>query len=202
MKTLRLVVFARYPVPGKTKTRLIEHLGADGAAQLQDRMTRHTLSQADNFARHSGASIQIYFTGADRSAMCHRYGARFEYIEQGEGGLGDRLTRAALVQEGSVIVIGSDCPGLTAHILHQAAAQLAEHDLVLGPSLDGGYYLVGMRQPRPELFAGIDWSTQRVAAQTIGAATRCGLSIALLEHLSDVDVPDDLAAYPWLLESF
>lgn len=194
----RLVVFARYPVPGKTKTRLIERLGAQEAAQLQDRMTRHTLSQADEFARRSGASVQVYFTGSDRSAMSDRYGDRFDYIEQEEGGLGERLTRAALAQDGSVIIIGSDCPGVTAYVLQQAAARLADHDLVLGPSLDGGYYLIGMRQPRCELFTGIDWSTDRVAAQTIDAAHRLGLTCALLERLSDIDRPEDLSAYPHL----
>lgn len=199
MSPPRLVVFARYPVSGKTKTRLIERLGPQGAAQLQDRMTRHTLSQAEEFARSGGARVEVYFTGSDRSAMSDHYGDRFDYIEQGEGGLGERLTRAALAQDGSVIIIGSDCPDLTAPLLQQAAARLAEHDLVLGPSLDGGYYLIGMRHPRRELFTGIDWSTDRVAAQTIDAAQRLGLTCALLERLSDIDRPEDLSAYPGFL---
>ena len=195
----RLVIFARLPVPGRAKTRLIPALGAEGAARLQDVMTRHTLAEAAGVA--DLADVEVRFTGGDAAAMAERYGDAVAYLPQGDGDLGDRLARAtaavpAAAREAPspVVVIGTDCPGLTTGLLRAAFDALDDHDVVLGPAADGGYYLIGLRRPAPALFAGVAWSTDRVLAQTRSAAERAGLGVALLPTLSDVDVPADLPA--------
>ena len=88
-----------------------------------------------------------------------------------------------------------DRPGLRADHLTQAFALLAEHDVVLGPATDGGYYLLGLRQPRPELFLNKEWSTDSVLVDTIADAQRLGCRVALLPELRDVDTADDLATW-------
>jgi hypothetical protein len=143
--------------------------------------------------------IEIRFTGGPAAAMSARYGDTFLYTDQGEGDLGQRLASAAYAATTPprpVIIIGTDCPGLTADILCAALDALAENDIVLGPALDGGYYLIGFRRFYPDLFTGIPWSTAEVLPLTRLAASRAGLTIAMLPPLSDVDVPEDLAILP------
>src|SRR5688572_29542331 len=124
--------------------------------------------------------------------MRARYGSGFAYIDQGDGDLGARIARAAADAEMSgraVVIVGSDCPGLTADVLDAAFDALADCDVVLGPALDGGYYLIGLRRFCPDLFVGIPWSTPDVLSLTRHAAYRAGLTIATLRPLGDVDVP-------------
>jgi rSAM/selenodomain-associated transferase 1 len=198
----RLIIFARYPLPGRTKTRLIPELGEAGAARLQDAMTRHTLQQAAALARRRRVEVEVRCTGASIEAMRERYGGGFAYAEQGDGDLGDRLSRAAIhaaTPPRPVVIIGADCPSISAETIHAAFDALAEHDIVLGPALDGGYYLLGLRRFVPALFQGISWSTSEVLAQTRDAAARAGLSCAMLQPLGDVDRPGDLPACADLL---
>ena len=126
-------------------------------------------------------------------------GPDLQVQRQGEGDLGDRLSQAfqTAFAEGkeAAIVLGTDCPELDAALLEQAFQELQLHDLVLGPASDGGYYLLGLRQPVPELFANIPWSTSTVLSQTLAIAEQLGLSIALLPTLSDVDYPEDLEVW-------
>ena len=204
----RLVIFTRFPEPGRTKTRLIPALGAAGAARLQDAMTRHTLGVAAEVGAGSDVEVkvevEVRHTGgdADGHAMAHRYGrANLRYQPQGDGNLGERLAQATSAC-GPVVVIGTDCPALSGEIIRDAFRRLDRHDVVLGPAADGGYYLVGLRRPAAGLFAGIDWSTDRVLAQTLAAAERLALTVApLLPTLSDVDVPADLVeCRKWLVD--
>ncbi|MEO6245967.1 MAG: TIGR04283 family arsenosugar biosynthesis glycosyltransferase, partial [Opitutaceae bacterium] len=108
----------------------------------------------------------------------------------------ERATREALSEGAkSVVVIGADCPQLTGPDLSAALARLREHDVVLGPAIDGGYYLIGLRRPQPELFRDIAWSTATVLAQTLATAKRSALQCHLLKRLGDVDQPHDLAIW-------
>jgi rSAM/selenodomain-associated transferase 2 len=91
-----------------------------------------------------------------------------------------------------MVVIGTDCPGLTAATLREAAEGLATHDVVLGPAEDGGYYLIALRQPQPALFTNIEWGTERVLAQTLEKCRGLGLCVHQLAPLADVDEPEDL----------
>lgn len=194
--TEHLIVFTRYPEPGKTKTRLIPALGPEGAAKLQRQMTQATLAEAKHLQLQRSAQVEVYFTGAPLSAMTAWLGTEFTYRPQPQGDLGQRLEMAfsgaftAGMQR--VIAIGIDCPDLKAEILVQAFEHLAQQDLVLGPALDGGYYLIGLRRLIPELFQNIAWSTAAVLQQTTQIAQRLGLAIAYLPPLSDIDRPEDL----------
>jgi len=197
----RLIVFTRFPEPGRAKTRLIGRLGADGAADLHREMTAHTLAQARAFAVWGGAEVEVRYEGGDGARMAGAFGGDLRYIPQGGGDLGDRLARAveAAFRAGAAaaLVIGSDCPGVTADLLGRALGLLQGDAgrVVLGPALDGGYYLIGLGRVAPELFAGIAWSTDRVLGETVDRARRVGLDVRMLEPLADVDRPEDLGAW-------
>jgi rSAM/selenodomain-associated transferase 1 len=191
-----LIIFTRYPEPGKTKTRMIPALGAAGAAQLQRQMTEHTLAQVWGLKRLRRVIPEVHFTGATQEQMQDWLGTDWVYRPQGSGDLGERLVAAfAGVFAGggeSAIAIGIDCPSLTPAILNQGFEQLQDHDLVMGSALDGGYYLIGLRQPTPALFDNINWGTSQVQQQTVNIAQNRGLHLAYLPTLQDVDRPEDL----------
>lgn len=195
----RLLAFARYPVPGKTKTRLMERLGGEGAASLQDAMTTHTLNEVTRLVETRNVHAEIRYTGGDENQMAGNYGRTWTYAAQGEGDLGERLSRS--VREAfdarfeKVVVIGTDCPGLTAEILASAFRGLESTDVVLGPATDGGYYLIGLRKPIFQIFSGVAWGTDAVLHQTLEITERLGLSVRLLAPLSDIDRPEDVPAW-------
>jgi hypothetical protein len=94
-----------------------------------------------------------------------------------------------------VVMVGADCPEITAELLEKALERLATTDIVLGPASDGGYYLIGLRQPNPQLFANISWGSDQVLAETLFRARQLSLAVSLLQELSDVDRPDDLPVW-------
>lgn len=192
-----LIIFARYPTPGRAKTRLIPALGNAGAARLQDALTRHTLDQAAALSTRRRMSVEIRFTGSSAAAMRERYGDKFTYTDQGVGDLGIRLARAASDAAqlgGPIVIIGTDCPTISINVLESAFEALRERDVVFGPALDGGYYLIGFKYFVPELFKGIPWSTPQVFDVSRRVAERAGLSYRILGRLADIDVPEDLEA--------
>jgi rSAM/selenodomain-associated transferase 2/rSAM/selenodomain-associated transferase 1 len=191
-----IILFTRCPEPGNVKKRLVPLIGEHGAANLQRDMTMHALEIAYRLATTDKIALEVHYAGGDKKRMQTLFGKDFVYIHQAGADLGERMRvslRKAL-KEGaqSVVLIGADCPGITGAILRQAFAALKGHDCVLGPALDGGYYLVGLRQDQPEIFSSIPWGTDKVLEHTLGAIQRLGLKAALLERLSDVDRPDDL----------
>lgn len=195
----RLVLFTRLPVAGQCKTRLIPALGADGAAKVHERLTERTLAAL----MHGAGAAEVHFTGGDAAAMRNWLGDGPELALQAEGDLGARLLAAmrgdaALFRP--VIFFGSDTPDLTADIVRQAMAALANHDVVIGPAEDGGYYLIGLRRPLAPLFADMPWSTAQLLSATLARLGDLGVTPHLLETLSDCDRPDDLARWPWLAE--
>ena len=189
-----LMLFTRYPEAGNTKTRLIPHLGAKRAAELQRWMTASMAKEMA--ALRLDIDRQIHFSGGGLSQMQAWLGRQFTYLPQFAGGLGNRLHQAFVKNfcsgMNAVVAIGADCPQLSAHHFEQAFEELQTHDVVLGPAADGGYYLIGLNSPHLELFEGIPWGTGDVFAQTVAIATRLNLSIATLEQLRDVDRPEDL----------
>lgn len=196
----RLVVFTRYPEPGKTKRRLSPALGQAGAAELQRRMTTKVLSAARRLTQQDHAArLEVRYEGGDEISMRMAFGDGCVYVPQGAGHLGQRMLRAfeAAFADGvnSLVLIGSDCPSVTKEILTEAFRLLdARHDLVLGPAADGGYYLIGLRRPIADLFsARMPWGEADVRRRTLSIADALGLSVALLPELSDVDRPEDLA---------
>ena len=195
MSSTILIIFTRYPTPGAVKTRLIPAVGAAGAAMLHRQMTESTLCKARELCQRMPGSIVVHFDGSDSQQMANWLGTDLVYQSQGSGDLGVRMDRSiasACQSADRVILSGTDCPKLTADILAQAFEYLLDRDLVLGVALDGGYYLIGMRQPQPELFVDVDWGTDRVLQQTIDIANSLNLSIGYLPTLADIDRPEDL----------
>ena len=188
----RVCVFAKPPVEGRVKTRLTPALPPALACGLYRAMLEDALEAARRCAA-DGRSLIWAEAPADGAGFA---AAGFEVHAQQGADLGERLANAFAgllrTPDDRAVVIGADCPGLSARELDAAFEALASRDAVLGPTRDGGYYLVGLRRHAPEIFAGIEWSTERVLAQTVERAKAAGLSVALLEPREDLDTPDDL----------
>ncbi len=194
-----LLVFARSPRPGRTKTRLIPALGAAGAALLHERMVEHAIREAT-----ASALGPVVLLGAPHAghpffrALCARHGCAA--ATQSGGDLGARMhaaLRAALLRSERAILIGSDCPLLDAADLRAADACLgAGADVVLGPAADGGYVLIGMRAAQAAPFEDIAWGSSEVLAQTRQRLRRAGLAWRELPERFDVDDADDLRHVP------
>ena len=191
-----LIVFTRYPQPGTTKTRLVKALGEQGAADLQKKLAEHTLAQVRPLLQIRQVKLVVYFAGGSEIQMQEWLGTGICYREQGSGNLGHRIEQAcaAVFKQGvkRLVIIGTDCPGLQADHINRALEALCHKDLVLGPATDGGYYLIGMNRENKALFTSIQWGMETVLADTIRAGNKLGLSIEILETLSDVDRPEDL----------
>lgn len=195
----RLVIFAKAPQIGTVKTRLIPALGAQGATELARTMLSHTLQQA--LAADIGPVELCMSPPPDDPAWQGiALPNAIERSTQGEGDLGERMARAVqrvtteLAQP--VLLMGTDCPALDARHLTQAALQLAQHDAVLVPVADGGYILIGLKAPCPEIFSHMPWSTSVVAAETRQRLAALGLRVWPGPQLHDIDEPADLAHLP------
>lgn len=191
---LAILVFAKAPVPGAAKTRLIPLLGAEQAAALQARLLVRALATASAAAP---ARVELWCapdaTHPALIAAAQTHGATL-HVQHGDD-LGARMAHAfasALRHASHVFCIGTDCPALTIQHLHDTAAALrAGHDAVFAPAEDGGYTLVGLSKNEPRLFEGIAWGTEHVMQQTRERARACGLRWHELETLWDVDRPED-----------
>ena len=178
----RVAVFVRAPELGKVKTRLARSLGEAAALEAYLELVEGTLG-----ALEEGAfDCELWFDGPQND---HLRQWRSEHVlsafKQPETDLGGRMLAA--VAAGAKVVVGSDVPALDAAYVEEALATLARADAVLGPVEDGGYCLIGMKEPHPELFRSIEWSTNTVVEQTLSRAAAAGLDIALLDTLWDVD---------------
>jgi len=196
MSNETLIIYSRYPEPGKTKTRMIPALGAEGAAQLQRKMTEHTLETAKKIKSDRDISIEVHFAGGNEQLMSDWLGKDIKYISQVFGGLGDKMnysfTQSLDFNTQRVVTIGIDCPDINIDILNNAFNSLQNNDLVLGVAEDGGYYLIGLNKTIPQLFQNIDWGTDKVLNQTKAIAQRLNLKTKYLTTLSDIDRPEDL----------
>lgn len=190
----RVIVMAKAPVAGYAKTRLIPALGAEGAAQLAQRLLRHAIAQA--VAADIGPVELCCAPDAQDAVFAELAGeAHVSLSEQGDGDLGARMSRAlerALATHERALLIGTDAPALDAAYLHAARDRLADHDAVLGPAFDGGYTLIGLRRFEPSLFEAMPWSTPQVLAITRERLRAAGLRHAELPPLHDIDEPADL----------
>lgn len=193
--TTRVVIFAKAPVPGKVKTRMIPLLGSVGAALLAQRMLADTVGHA----LAAGLSVPEVCVAPDANDLQWEgklpTGVRLS--NQGPGDLGDRLAAAArrVIDCGErILLIGTDCPELDSKRLVEAAEQLESHDAVIHPARDGGYVLLGLRCTDSSLFKNIAWSTNTVAASTVARIRTLGWSLLVGETMSDIDEPADLVA--------
>lgn len=188
-----ILVFARAPVAGEAKTRLIPLLGAAGAARLQQRLTEHALATA--IAARAG-DVQLWCTPDPGHPFFLACARRYPIALHTQVGatLGERLASAAvreLAGREALLLIGTDCPALTVQHLRDAIDALRDHAIVIHPAEDGGYTLLGLSRHCPEAFEAIDWGTNRVFRQTLARCARTGRRVAVQEMLWDVDVPAD-----------
>ncbi len=197
-----LVTFAKAPIPGQVKTRLCPPLTPDEAATLHgsfvlDQLERTKAATArfklplDRYLACAPSSTQVFF-----KIMEERQGVKL--IDQIGDDVGERMAHVfeTLFARGykSVVMVGTDVPTLPLGQYKHAYTLLESHDLVLGPALDGGYYLIGLNRSWPDLFTGIPWSTEHVLTLTQEKARRLGLKVALTEPWRDVDTIGDLTA--------
>ena len=191
-----ILLFVKYPEPGKVKTRLAATVGAAMAADIYRRLVAAVLAGLP-----AEDELTVVFDPPEKRALVAEWlgnllaGRRADFVAQATGDLGARLEQAmaeAFARGfGKVAVIGSDCIELTPALFSETWAALETHGAVLGPSTDGGYYLLALRQPCAALFHGIAWSTDAVRAQTLAQARVAGLRVHELAALPDIDTEAD-----------
>lgn len=199
-----LLIFIKNPRKGYVKTRLAKTVGDEKAYQVYLKLLEHTLSVATKV----NAEKQIWYSSfidesddflgksSDRLERSDVYDRRFDKkLQQGED-LGERMAYA--FKGGfenkfeKILIIGSDCPGISSAIIEDGFDGLEQNDVVIGPSEDGGYYLIGSNTFIPEIFDGIPWSTEHVYSETINLLQKKNLSYNKLPTLNDIDTEEDL----------
>jgi len=189
-----VVVMAKRPVPGKTKTRLCPPLTPLEAAELYEALLRDSIDLVSSLRGIELAIAVTPRTAVGQMGSFAPRGARMLAVDGADIGECLRGATEQLFSEGftRVVAVNSDGPTLPAEYVERAVAMLANSDVVLGPAEDGGYYLIGMRQKQPGLFTDIAWSSSRVAVQTLERAAAAGLTVAQLPSWYDVDTPAEL----------
>lgn len=194
------IVFARAPQPAAAKTRLVPALGVEGAHRLYTAMFADTLALAER-----SSAVRLLSVAGE---LASREAAGWPVVRQPDATFGERLawTFAQAFARGAsrCVLIGADAPQMPVERLDAAFAGLRTHDVVIGPTHDGGYYLLGLRVPSPWIFEGIAWSTASVFDETLGLMRRRGCGSLVLPEEFDVDTPDEarrlhglLAHAPW-----
>lgn len=190
-KNSLLIIFYRNPVPGKVKTRLAASVGDTKALEIYQKLAQHTKSISEPVF----ADKVVYYSDNPEDHDVWTNG-RFQKNTQAGADLGERM--ASAFQEGftsgyrSICIIGTDCFELTTSILQEGFNKLQLYDAVIGPAKDGGYYLLGMNSPHPELFRNKLWSTDTVSASTLSDFEALDLRYFQLPELTDVDEEKDL----------
>ena len=184
----RLGIFARSPETGAVKTRLVPPLSEEGARELYGAFLRDLFTRLEKLKK---VLITVFVTGGDLAELQALAPKRFRFVAQTGERLGDRLANAfrhLLDEEGTMaVVIGSDSPDIPLAFVKRAFLKLKHRDVVVGPASDGGYYLIGVKQHHPELFAGPAWGTESVLEETLELVRERRLSCSLLPLWYDVD---------------
>jgi rSAM/selenodomain-associated transferase 1 len=186
-----LIVFVKAPRVGAVKTRLAQEIGAERACEAYQKLVRTVLGKIGSLV-----NVQLRYSPDDAESEVQPWRkSSWTAAAQGAGDLGERLARgfSDAFKSGAsrVAIIGSDCPWLDVADIEEAWSEVETHDVVLGPARDGGYWLIGLRRPLPELFTGIAWSTPHVLMQTLERARPRDLRVRLLRELRDVDTLED-----------
>ncbi|MSU42516.1 MAG: glycosyltransferase [Pedosphaera sp.] len=188
-----LIIFVKAPRAGHVKTRLAAAIGAEAACQVYEELVRITCAKVSGTHQ---AEVELRYTPDDAaSEIAPWLRAGWTAQPQGEGALGTRMARAfdATFAAGAdkVVLIGSDCPDIEPADIASAFDHLSQHDVVLGPAQDGGYWLIGLRARCPALFANISWSTSSVLASTLQQCAANQLDVVQLRVLADIDTETD-----------
>jgi uncharacterized protein len=197
-----LAVFAKYPEPGKVKTRLAKSIGPEAASAVYERLLGHFIEHTLHETSRQGVNVTWFCDPGTPLEKCRELFSftGFSVELQRGADLGARMKDALarlLERHDRALVVGTDCIDLSAEGIVQAAAELSFHDLSLGPTGDGGYYLLGVEKVRNELFDDIPWSTAQVLPLTLERAESLGLKTKLLQPLRDVDNLEDWKAIGW-----
>lgn len=184
-----VIVFLKAPIAGEVKTRLSPRIAPASAALLYRAMVEDLLARLDRIA---SIDLLIHHTPeSSRGAIARWLGPHRRLARQRGTDLGARMSNAFrsafLAGYHRVVIVGSDVPELTGRIVRSGIAALIPHDVALGPAHDGGYYLIGLREPRPGLFREMRWSTRGVRTETVRRIERLGLTRAELPPLEDID---------------
>jgi len=190
-----LIIFVKYPEPGKVKTRMAEELGEKKAAEIYSLMAETVIG---NVAHSESYQTAIFFDPPEKEDEIIKWigdGSAVFFPQEGKA-LGDRMSNAfgRVCSDGArkAVIIGTDCVDVTSETVEEAFYLLVETDVVIGPADDGGYYLLGLNNHQPELFSDIIWSTGLVFDQTVQRIKEAGLSFTLLKTLTDIDTAADL----------
>ena len=194
-----LIIFAKYPEAGQVKTRLAATLGDTEAVRIYRSCAEMVISAVGCDTADEYAAAIACWPPKKIPAIEKWLGLRLKIFSQQGHDLGSRMHHAFTdgFAEGykKIIIIGADCPAVTRELIMRAFAGLDSADAVIGPATDGGYYLIGLRQPAAGIFKEIPWSTEQVCAQTLDQCRTSGMTFSLLPELRDIDRPEDLAYY-------
>lgn len=212
-----LIVFIKYPEPGKVKTRLAKDIGNEKACAIYKLLAEKVIKKV--FIKNpSTYDVHFFFTPADKETEISTWlkpilndnqGIKTQFRTQEGRNLGEKMSNAfkEILQEKGCkkcIIIGTDCPEIDTTLIENAFGVLKEKDIVIGPCTDGGYYLLGMSRPVPvsfeqgfvpDLFIDIDWSTDRVFEQTMEKVRKNNVSCSILKILTDIDTQEDFYRY-------
>jgi hypothetical protein len=191
-----LIVFVKYPEAGKVKTRIARHFGPQRAAEMYSRMAKSVI---ENVSRQDTYGTVIYFDPPEREKEVMDWIGTGDvpYEPQSGGTIGDRMSdafeRVFLSGAEKAVLIGTDVPDINGGTVTAAFNLLQETDVVIGPASDGGYYLLGLKNPEPSLFSCIEWGTPVVFEQTLDRIKKNDLRYKQLDTLKDVDTVDDVS---------
>jgi rSAM/selenodomain-associated transferase 1 len=194
VKKSRVIVFVKNAIAGKVKTRLAKTIGDEEALVIYKQLLR--ITERETSLLEAEKEVWYAWEVGEGDIWDDE---KFRKRVQIEGDLGEKMTNAfkKSFEEGlkKVVLIGSDCPTLTAEILEEAFEKLENNDVVFGPSSDGGYYLIGMSSFKPEVLSDISWSTEEVMKQTEKRASKNDIKLAKLQILNDIDNEQDWNEY-------
>ncbi len=190
-----LIIFIKNPEKGKVKTRLAQAIGQDAALKIYLELLKHTRQVASEVSAERYLFYSQFIDQNDiwPEALFHKK------LQQGND-LGEKMTNAfsqTFEDHNKVVIIGSDCATLTSDIVANAFQELDQVDFVMGPAMDGGYYLLGMRNFYPQVFQKIAWSTEKVGTTTLSRIKELEKTYSLLPTLSDIDHQEDWEKYGW-----
>jgi uncharacterized protein len=201
MKSNALIIFLKYPAPGKVKSRLAHDLGEKRAAEIYRQLAETVVANVTPQAPEHDYEINLSFAPRSSEQQIKAWFPRHRIFSPQQGSdLGERMSNAFLHAFAAgytkALLIGSDCPDISRTIVGRGFRLLDTYNIVLGPALDGGYYLIGLRRHEPELFLNMDWGTERVLQQALDKTAASGLTVALLPELRDIDRIEDLSHNP------
>ncbi|MDZ7765762.1 MAG: TIGR04282 family arsenosugar biosynthesis glycosyltransferase [Melioribacteraceae bacterium] len=192
--TASIILFVKYPVEGNVKTRLAKTIGNAKAAKIYSLLAENIIT---NIKKMTNTYNYLFYSNSSEKEKIKKWiKGNFFYAPQKGNGLGERMSNAFRLVFGhgakKVLIIGTDIPGLSTEIIKEAVTKLDEYDAVIGPSPDGGYYLLGMKRFIPELFENITYSTDSVFEETIKKIKNENLTYSLLNTKEDIDTEDEL----------